>query len=163
MRSTSAIGGSPDGIGTIGAASSLALAGGCFHRIQAPPPARPDSTRNGSIGRPGIIPSTAAAPAAMASGLGLPPSWRISTMSAAPSMPPLVTTMPAAVDTSSAGICETSPSPTDKVVKVAAASAKGMPWRISPMANPPNTLMQVISKPAIASPRTNFAAPSMAP
>ena len=34
-------------------------------------------------------------------------------------MPPLVTTMPAAVETSSAGICETSPSPTVSVVNVA--------------------------------------------
>ena len=115
------------------------------------------------MGRPGISASTPAAPAAIANGFGLPPSWRISTVSAAPSMPPLVTTMPAAVDTSSAGICETSPSPTDRVVNVAAASASGMPWRISPMAKPPKMLMEVISRPAIASPRTNFAAPSMAP
>ncbi len=99
----------------------------------------------------------------MASGLGLPPSWRTSTVSAAPSMPPLVTTMPAAVETSSAGICDTSPSPTDSVVKVAAASANGMPWRTSPIAKPPNTLIVVISNPAMASPRTNLAAPSMAP
>ena len=35
-----------------------------------------------------------------------------SALSARPSMPPLVTTMPAATETSSAGICPTSPSPT---------------------------------------------------
>ena len=78
-------------------------------------------------------------------------------------MPPLVTTMPAAVETSSAGICETRPSPTVSVVKVAAASANDMPWRISPMARPPRMLITVMISAAIASPRTNFAAPSIAP
>ena len=91
---------------------------GCLWRSQAPPPARPASARNGSAGSPGSSASTVAAPAAIASGFGLPPSWRISAASALPSMPPLVTTMPAAVETSSAGICVTSPSPTVSVVKV---------------------------------------------
>ena len=87
----------------------------------------------------------------------------MSAASAVPSTPPLVTTMPAAVLTSSAGIWLTRPSPTVRVVNVAAASANGMPWRSRPMARPPKMLMTVMSRPAIASPRTNFAAPSMAP
>ena len=84
-------------------------------------------------------------------------------LSAVPSMPPLVTTMPAAVDTSNAGICDTSPSPTVRVVNVSNASATGMPWRKTPMVRPPTMLMTVMIRPAMASPRTNLAAPSMAP
>ncbi len=76
----------------------------------------PASARNGSIGRPGISASTAAAPAAIASGFGLPPSWRDQRGVGRALRPPLVTTMPAAVETSSAGIWETSPSPTVSVV-----------------------------------------------
>ena len=71
--------------------------------------------------------------------------------------------MPAAVETISAGICDTSPSPTVSVVKVAAASANGMPCRPSPIAKPPTMFTQVMINPATASPRTNFAAPSIAP
>ncbi len=119
--------------------------------------------RNGSAGSPGISASRPAAAAASASGLGEPPSWRTRAASAGPSTPPLVTTMPAAVETSRAGICDTRPSPTVSVVKVPAASPNAMPWRTMPMARPPRMLMEVISSPAMASPRTNFAAPSMAP
>ena len=118
---------------------------------------------NGSVGRPGSRASTVAAPAAMASGFGLLPSWRISATSAVPSMPPLVTTMPAAVETSSAGICDTRPSPAVSVVKVAAASANDMPCRSRPIARPPRMLITVMISAAMASPRTNFAAPSIAP
>ena len=70
--------------------------------------------------------STPAAPAANARGLE-PPSWRMMVASVLPSMPPLVTTMPAAVETRRAGIWLTKPSPTVKVVKVAAALVKLMP------------------------------------
>ena len=115
MRRVSLIGGSPGGSGAASAAAA-GSAGGWRARSQAPPPANPASARNGSIGRPGIRLSTAAAPAAIASGLGLEPSWRTRAASAVPSVPPLVTTMPAAVDTSSAGIWLTSPSPTVSVV-----------------------------------------------
>ena len=160
IRSASAIGGS-DGT-TIGSGASDARAG-CLCRSQAPPPARPARARNGSIGNPGINASTTAAPDAIASGFGLPPNCRIIATSADPSVPPLVTTMPAAVDTSNDGICDTNPSPAVRVVKVAAASANGIPWRITPMASPPRILITVINKAAMASPRTNFAAPSMAP
>ena len=71
--------------------------------------------------------------------------------------------MPAAVETSSAGICVTSPSPTVSFVNASAASAKLMPCWIMPIASPPTMLIEVMISPAIASPRTNFAAPSIAP
>src|SRR5581483_1607121 len=63
----------------------------------------------------------------------------------------------------SAGIWVTRPSPTDSVVNAVAASAGDMPWRVTPMTMPPKTLTAVMMMPAIASPRTNLEAPSMAP
>src|SRR5580704_12274157 len=132
-------------VATTGAAvSAPASTGGFLWRSQAPVPANPARARNGSAGSPGSSASTAAAPAAIASGFGLRPSWRISAASAVPSMPPLVTTMPAAVETSSAGICETSPSPAVSVVNVAAASANDMPCRIRPIVSPPTMLIIVM-------------------
>ena len=38
-----------------------------------------------------------------------------------------------------------------------------MPWRVTPMTMPPKMLTAVMMRPAIASPRTNFEAPSMEP
>ena len=161
MRSASLTGGSLGAGG--GGGGGAAVSSGVLCRNHAPPPARPAKARKGSVGRPGISAKTSAAPAAIAIGFGLPPNCRISAASAVPSMPPLVTTMPAAVETSKAGICETRPSPTVSVVYVLAASANGMPCRPRPMARPPTMLIEVMISPAIASPRTNFAAPSIAP
>jgi hypothetical protein len=70
---------------------------------------------------------------------------------------------PAAVDTISAGIWLTRPSPTVSSVKVCVASAKLMPFCATAMMMPPMTLMATIIRPAMASPRTNLLAPSMAP
>ena len=70
-------------------------------------------------------------------------------------MPPLVTTMPAAVETSSAGICDTRPSPAVSVVKVAAASAKrhAVPHQSDGQAA--QDVDHGDDQAAIASPRTN--------
>ena len=73
------------------------------------------------------------------------------------------TSRPAAVDTISAGICETRPSPTVSTVKAWAASPNGMPCWATPMIRPPMTLMNTIRRPAMASPLTNLEAPSIAP
>jgi len=62
-----------------------------------------------------------------------------------------------------AGTWVTSPSPMVSLVKIEAASRNGMPNWITPMNSPPRTLISVITMPAIASPRTNLLAPSMAP
>ena len=66
------------------------------------------------------------------------------------------------VETSSAGTCETRPSPIDSTVKVFTASPNDMP-RPAPMMMPPMTLMARMRRPAMASPRTNLLAPSIAP
>ena len=78
-------------------------------------------------------------------------------------MPAFDTIMPAAMETISAGTCVTRPSPMVSSVKVWMASAKVMPSCTMPMMMPPMMLMKTIRRPAIASPRTNFEAPSMAP
>ena len=160
MRSVSAMGGSAARAGASGAAGG-AMARRCVS--QAAEPAPPASARKGSIGIPGSTAIIAAAPAAIASGFDCAPSCPIITSSAVPSVLPLVTTMPAATETSSAGIWLTRPSPTVRTEKVCAASPMDMPCRATPIAMPPTRLMKVMISPAIASPRTNFAAPSIAP
>ncbi len=65
--------------------------------------------------------------------------------------------------TRNAGSCDTRPSPIDSSMKVFMASAASQPsWNLA-MAKPPTMLMMVMMMPAIASPRTNLEAPSMAP
>ena len=73
-----------------------------------------------------------------------------------------MTRMPAAVEMNSAGIWLTSPSPMVSLEKVSAAFESGMPC-IEAIAMPPIRFRAVMIRPAIASPRTNFEAPSMAP
>ena len=87
----------------------------------------------GAAEQPGRAASAcrAAAPAATISAAGhaerlrdRATSWPNSALSAAPSTPALETSRPAAVETISAGICVTRPSPMVSRVKVCAASAK---------------------------------------
>ena len=74
-----------------------------------------------------------------------------------------VTRMPAAVEMISAGTCDTRPSPIDSSVNRWSESLMLMPFCAIPMAKPPSTFTIVISTAAIASPRTNLLAPSIAP
>ena len=79
------------------------------------------------------------------------------------SLPERVTMMPVAVEISSAGICAARPSPTVSSEKVwIAAPIERWCWR-TPTTMPPKRLIATISTPAIASPLTNFEAPSIAP
>ena len=74
-----------------------------------------------------------------------------------------VTIRPDDSEIRSAGICATSPSPTVSRLYFDTASPNDMCfWRI-PIANPPIRLMSTITIAAIASPFTNFDAPSIAP
>ena len=115
------------------------------------------------VGRPGSSASNPAAPAAIISGLTLDPSCSASLPCILPSMAPLDTTMPAAVETSRAGICDTRPSPMVRVVKVESALSIDICARSRPIARPPKMLIRVITSAEIASPRTNLLAPSIAP
>ncbi len=74
-----------------------------------------------------------------------------------------VTRMPVATEISSAGICAHNPSPTVSSENLWAASPKGRPCWATPMTMPPTRLISVIRMPAMASPLTNFDAPSIAP
>ena len=162
MRMVSDSGASPVPAGG-GASRAMASDSSAARRCQATYPARPARPRKGSNGMPGSSPIIAAPPPASAMGFHPAPSWPTSALSGLPSPLPLVTTMPAATETSSAGIWLTNPSPTVRMVKVSTASPKLIPWRATPMAMPPIRLITVMMRPAMASPRTNFAAPSMEP
>ena len=74
-----------------------------------------------------------------------------------------VTRMPVPTEMSSAGICAHRPSPIVSSEKCWAASPNGMPICMTPITTPPIRLMAVIRMPAMASPLTNFEAPSIAP
>ena len=71
--------------------------------------------------------------------------------------------MPVAVEIRSAGIWAARPSPIVSSGKCGAASPKPMPCWSTPTPMPPSRLIATIRMPAIASPFTNFEAPSIAP
>ena len=121
-------------------------------------------TKNGSFGRPGTRPKAITITPATSGAL----RWsRICVETVEPrslSAPAeRVTRMPVATEISSAGICAHRPSPIDSSEKCWPASENGMPIWTTPMMMPPSRLMPVIRMPAIASPLTNFEAPSIAP
>ena len=74
-----------------------------------------------------------------------------------------VTIIPAVMEINSAGICETNPSPIVKIEYSCKASPAAMPRCVIPIIKPPKILTTMIIMPAIASPLTNFIAPSIAP
>ncbi len=75
-----------------------------------------------------------------------------------------VTSRPAASEIRNAGTWLTRPSPMVSLVKTARRrGASDMPAWITPMNRPPTMLISVITMPAMASPRTNLLAPSIAP
>ena len=107
--------GSPDAT-AVSAASSSAM-----RRMGEPHPrtaggGQTASTRNGNAGSPASSRAPPPPPRPGPAACIHRRAGRISAASAVPSVPPLVTTMPAAVETSNAGICETRPSPAVSVV-----------------------------------------------
>jgi hypothetical protein len=70
---------------------------------------------------------------------------------------------PVATDSSSAGICDTRPSPTLSRLYWFIASAGAIPCWSMPTAKPPTRLITVMMIAAIASPLTNLDPPSIAP
>ena len=71
--------------------------------------------------------------------------------------------MPVAIEISRAGIWAARPSPTVSSEKWCAASPNERCCIATPMAMPPTRLISVMMTAAIASPLTNFEAPSIAP
>ena len=114
-------------------------------------------------GMPGISAITMAAHPAIISAFRDWLSWLLAVVPMSDSAFDRVTIMPVDTAISSAGICETRPSPMVSSVYVLIASPSCMPRWIMPIAMPPTMLMMMIRMPAIASPFTNFEAPSIAP
>ena len=128
-----------------------------------------ESTRKGAIGKPGISPKPISSTADRIRGCGLLVSCSPISCPTEIDLPTRrssatrVTSTPAAMQISSDGICDTIASPMDSTVKRSAAWPAVMFMYITPMAMPPRMLMAVITRPAMASPLTNFIAPSMPP
>ena len=74
-----------------------------------------------------------------------------------------VTIRPAAIEMTNAANWLTRPSPIVSLVKTSSDSAIVHPFSNTPTAKPPTMLISVMMIPAMASPRTNLAAPSIAP
>ncbi len=90
-------------------------------------------------------------------------TWSPTCCSKSPESLMRVTRMAAAADSSSAGICATRPSPMVSRAYWRKASPNDRSYISAPIATPPTMLMMRIRMLAIASPRTNLEAPSMAP
>ncbi len=132
----------------------------CWAAMIRPTP----STRNGSFGMPSMRAMANAATPAMASACRDWTSWLDACEPTSPSPEfERVTIMPVATAMSSAGTWVTSPSPTVRMEYVSTASMAGMPCMTTPITMPPSRLMSVMTMPAMASPLTNFDAPSIAP
>jgi hypothetical protein len=121
------------------------------------------TSRNGIFGRPGITHSASAAPPAIRSASLFFPSWVTTLLPMSPELADRVVIRPVATDSSSAGICETRPSPTLSRLYWFIASAGDRPCCSMPTAKPPTRLITVMMMAAMASPLTNLDPPSMAP
>ncbi len=136
-------------------------------RAQQPPRDNPSTTpsvTNGTPGNPGTTASSSSSPAAIAIAFGCAitcrpmsrPRWPPSSSEAT-----RVTMMPADVEMTSAGICDTRPSPMVSTVYVLAAVATSSPRWSTPITRPPTMLTASTTMPAMASPFTNFLVPRL--
>ncbi len=120
-------------------------------------------SRNGTIGMPGMNPIAIAATPAIPRAFRDWVNWVVADAPISVSAPERVTIMPVDTAIRSAGICVTSPSPIVRMPYFARASVTESPFCSIPIAMPPTRLMTMMRMPAIASPFTNFDAPSIAP
>jgi hypothetical protein len=123
----------------------------------------PPTVTNGMVGRPGMRPMPMIATPPSRTAVRCLLTWPMRSEPMSPSVAARVTIRPLATEMSSAGICETRPSPTVSRLYVVAASPGAMPRCTTPIMKPPSRLMIVMMMPAMASPLTNFEAPSIAP
>ena len=120
-------------------------------------------TRNGIFGRPGISAKKQMTTPATIGARCWAPIWLTTCEPRSSELAARVTMMPVATEISSAGICAARPSPTLSSEKCWIASPNGRSCMNTPMTTPPMRLIAVIRTAAIASPLTNFEAPSIAP
>ncbi len=119
--------------------------------------------RNGSFGSPGTSAKQQITAPATIGALRWPRIWPATSEPRSVSDAARVTMMPVATEISSAGIWAARPSPTVSSEKCWIAWLNGMCCCSTPTTIPPIRLIAVISTAAIASPLTNFEAPSIAP
>ena len=119
--------------------------------------------KNGSFGQAGHEAQPMATPPASSSARGWLTSCLVRSWPRFASPTERVTMMPVAIEISRAGIWETRPSPTVSSEKCWMASEKPIPCWKTPTVRPPTRLIIMIRTAAMASPFTNFEAPSIAP
>ena len=119
--------------------------------------------RNGSLGSPGTSANSPIAAAATSGALRWPRICPAMSEPRSRSEAERVTMMPVATEINSAGICAASPSPTVSSENWWVASLKARWCWATPTTIPPTRLIAVMITAAIASPFTNFEAPSIAP
>jgi len=134
-----------------------------FAIVQPTQASTPAATVKNHHGMPGTIARIIITPAAEYSTPGRASNCWLTWSSRSPDSPMRVTRMAAAADSSSAGIWPTRPSPIVSSAYTRNASASGRSCISAPMATPPIRLMIRIRIDAMASPRTNLEAPSIAP
>ena len=90
-------------------------------------------------------------------------NWRMTSSPRLVRAVPRVTTSAADAETISAGTWLTRPSPMVRRVNRSAVAESDQPYWTIPTYSPPSRLISVMTTAAIASPRRNFDAPSIAP
>jgi hypothetical protein len=120
-------------------------------------------SRKGSFGRPGTSANPQMTAPATIGALRTRKIWPAMSLPRSFSEAERVTMMPVATEISRAGIWAARPSPTVSSEKCEAASPNGMPCWATPTMMPPSRLIIVMRTAAMASPLTNFEAPSIAP
>ena len=139
------------------AASSISFFSLLFKVIPIPTQPAPNA-KNDNVGNPGIIPKINKTTPVIIIACGIAVNCWPAKLATA-----LVTKIPAAVDIRSAGIWLTSPSPIVNLIYVWAAVAKSILSIITPIIIPAKIFTTVTIIPAMASPLTNFEAPSIEP
>ncbi len=124
------------------------------------------SSRKTTVGKPGTRASSQHMPPATRKTFGWADNWRCieaPRWASVSESPPRVTSRPADMAASRAGICITMPSPMVRMEYFWTAAPKSMPFCNMPTARPPSRLITTMMIPAMASPFTNFIAPSRLP
>ena len=121
--------------------------------------------KNTVVGKPGTNPIAATMPAAEIKALGCPSNCLPMSLPKLLSSSTLTrdTIIPEVIAINSAGICATSPSPMVKMAYSCNASLIPMPFCSVPIESPPMIFTRIMINPAMASPLTNFIAPSIEP
>ena len=122
-------------------------------------------TMNAIVGNPGIIPIRTNTPEAISRALGCAITCdEMSLPRLEPSsLETRVVMIPAVIEMRRAGTCATRPSPIESREYTFAASPAVIFFTATPMIRPAMMLMRVMTMPAMASPLTNFMAPSIEP